>query len=134
MLTWEAAREKVLTGVGVLTPGELPVQKAIGLVLAKDLRAPEAMPPFDNAAMDGFAVRTEDVCQADPKSPVTLRVVGQQPAGRDRTLTVGRGEAVRIMTGAPVPSGADAVVMVETTNFWDEKSRRARIPANSMEG
>lgn len=134
MLTWEAAREKVLNGVGVLTPCELPVQKAIGLVLAKDLRAPEAMPPFDNAAMDGFAVRTEDVCQADPTSPVTLRVVGQQPAGRDRTLTVGRGEAVRIMTGAPVPSGADAVVMVETTNFWDEKSRRARIPANSKEG
>ena len=134
MLTWEAAREKVLNGVGILNAVERPVSATGGLVLAKDLRAPVAMPPFDNSAMDGFAVRAGDVSGAGPDSPKTLEVVGVQPAGRDRGLTLGPGEAVRIMTGAPIPSGADAVVMVEVTSFWDEKLRRARIPANQQEG
>ncbi|MCB0963945.1 MAG: molybdopterin molybdenumtransferase MoeA, partial [Acidimicrobiales bacterium] len=77
--------------------------------------APEAVPPWDNSAMDGYAVRADDVAGAGPDAPVRLRVVDTVAAGAAATTPVGPGEAVRIMTGAPVPGGADAVVMVERT-------------------
>ena len=90
---------------------EVPLAEALGTVAAAEVRAPEAVPAFDNSAMDGFAVRAVDVAGA----PTTLRVVGTQLAGPVVPLEVGPGEAVRIMTGAAVPAGADAVVMVERT-------------------
>lgn len=90
---------------------EVPLGEALGAVAAAEVRAGEAVPGFDNSAMDGFAVRAADVAGA----PVTLRVVGTQLAGPVVPLSVGEGEAVRIMTGAAVPAGADAVVMVERT-------------------
>ena len=77
-------------------------------MLAEDVVATEAVPPFANTGMDGYAVRAAD-------TPGTLRVVGELPAGRAPTIAVGPGEAIRIMTGAPMPDGADAVVMVERT-------------------
>jgi len=83
-------------------------QDALGLVLAQDIVAAEAVPPFANTGMDGYAVRAAD-------TPGSLRVVGDLPAGRAPTVAVGPGEAIRIMTGAPMPPGADAVVMVERT-------------------
>jgi molybdopterin molybdotransferase len=128
MLSWEEARQKVLDGVTKLPPEERPVGDAMGLALAEDVRAPEAMPPFDNSAMDGFAVRVEDVNTASPENPVTLEVVAQRPAGTSDAARVGPGQAIRIMTGAPIPDGADAVVMVEATNFWNPEIRRARPP------
>ncbi|MET4158284.1 gephyrin-like molybdotransferase Glp [Agromyces sp. PvR057] len=92
---------------------------AAGRVLAASVDAVLASPPFDNSAMDGFAVRWADVSPATPDAPVTLRVVADHAAGSASTLDaapLGRGEAARIMTGAPVPAGADTVVPVERTD------------------
>jgi molybdenum cofactor synthesis domain-containing protein len=93
----------------------LPValDDALGCVLAADVRAPEPVPPFANSAMDGYAVRAADVADATEGSPIRLRVAGTIAAGCPPDITVVPGAAVRIMTGAPMPPGADAVVMVE---------------------
>jgi len=96
-----------------LTPRAVDLQDALGCVTSTPLEAEELVPPFDNTAMDGFAVQAADT--ADP--PVELQVVGTLAAGADPSdVRVGGGEAVRIMTGAPMQSGADAVVMVERTH------------------
>jgi len=95
-----------------LTPRAVDIQDALGCVTSTPLEAEELVPPFDNTAMDGFAVQAVDT--TDP--PVELKIVGTLAAGADPSgINVGAGEAVRIMTGAPMPSGADAVVMVERT-------------------
>jgi hypothetical protein len=83
---------------------------------ARDVIAPEPVPPFANTAMDGYAVRAADTKGATADAPLRLRVVGELPAGQAPTTAVGVGEAIRIMTGAPIPPGADAVVMVERTS------------------
>lgn len=101
----------MLDGVSVLAPREIECQRAAGLVLARDVVATENVPPFANTAVDGFAVRATDVSGA----PCDLRVVGTLAAGDATEWTVGVGEALRIMTGAVMPDGADAVVMVEDT-------------------
>ncbi len=104
--------------LGVVAPLEsavVPLRDALGLVTARDVVAGEAVPPFASTAMDGYAVRAGDTAGADPEAPVRLAVVGELPAGREPTQAVGDGEAIRIMTGAPMPDGADAVVMVEYT-------------------
>ena len=88
---------------------------ALGLVLAADVVAGEQVPPFANTAMDGYAVRAADTVGATDAAPVRLHVVGDLPAGHAPTVPVGPGEAIRIMTGAPIPDGADAIVMVERT-------------------
>jgi molybdopterin molybdotransferase len=90
----------------------VPLERAIGLALAADLTTPVALPPFANSAMDGYAVRARDTAAA----PVELPVVEDIPAGRTDHLTLAPGTAHRIMTGAPVPDGADAVVQVEHTD------------------
>ena len=89
---------------------------ALGLVLARDVVAPLSLPVFDNSAMDGYAVRTEDVAAASSQSPVKLVVAEDIPAGRIDPLTLAPGTAHRIMTGAPIPSGATAVIPVESTD------------------
>jgi molybdenum cofactor synthesis domain-containing protein len=93
----------------------LPLRDALGLVTASEVTAGEAVPPFANTAMDGYAVRAADTDGAGPDAPVTLPVVGELPAGHAPTRAVGEGEAIRIMTGAPIPDGADAIVIVEYT-------------------
>jgi molybdopterin molybdotransferase len=98
-----------------LEPVTVPVREALGLVTASEVTAGEAVPPFANTAMDGYAVRAADTDGARPDAPVTLPVVGELPAGHAPTRAVGEGEAIRIMTGAPMPDGADAVVIVEYT-------------------
>jgi molybdopterin molybdotransferase len=113
LLPLDDARALLLDAVEPLPPVGVPLAAARGLVLAGDVVAAEAVPPFDNTAMDGWAVRAADTAGASEAEPVVLRVVGTQPAGIDRGLQVGPGEVVRIMTGAPFPDGADAVVMVE---------------------
>jgi len=106
-----AARALVLSACHRLAVGEVALADALGLVTASALHAPEAVPPFANTAMDGYALRAADTTGA----PVELRVVGSLAAGSAPDIEVGEGEAVRIMTGAPMPRGADAVVMVERT-------------------
>jgi molybdopterin molybdotransferase len=88
---------------------------ALGRVLADPVTAIDDVPPFANTAMDGFAVHAADLAAADPEHPVRLRVVGTLAAGAAPDVAVGEGEALRIMTGAPFPDGADAVAIVETT-------------------
>jgi molybdenum cofactor synthesis domain-containing protein len=96
---------------------------ASGLVLAEPVHSPEAVPPFDNTAVDGYAVRAADVAAA----PVELTVVAELAAGAASSRAVGPGEAVRIMTGAPVPDGADAIVMVEdSARIGDDRVRLSR--------
>ncbi len=112
----EEARAAVLAAVAGPLPSEtIPVEAALGRVLAAPVRAAVDLPPWDNSAMDGYAVRAADLAGAGPDRPVVLAVVGDAPAGRPATASVGPGTAVRIATGAPVPPGADAVVPVEET-------------------
>lgn len=106
----------MLAGIRPLSAEEVPLEQALGRVLARDVVSPIFLPPFDNASMDGFAVRGEDVRGANAAQPVTLRVVGTIAAGSPPTRAIGRGEAARIMTGAPVPPGADSVVRVEDSD------------------
>ena len=97
-------------------PVGLPLSDALGLVLAEDVVAPLSLPGFDNSAMDGYAVVADDVTAATPEQPVLLPVAEDIPAGRTDPLILKPGTAHRIMTGAPVPTGATAVVPVEATD------------------
>jgi molybdopterin molybdotransferase len=94
----------------------VPLVAAEGLVLAEDVTAPVSLPVFDNSAMDGYAVRADEVAAATPENPVKLPVAEDIPAGRVDVLTLAPGTAHRIMTGAPMPAGATAVVPVEATD------------------
>ena len=94
----------------------MDLRSAVGRALAEDIKSPLALPPWDNSSMDGYAVRSEDVRGASTASPVTLRVVTTIGAGERSLQSVGEREAIRIMTGAPVPSGADTVIRVEDTD------------------
>jgi molybdopterin molybdotransferase len=111
----EDVQREILGAVAPLAPVTVPVRDALGLVTTRDVIAVEAVPPFANTAMDGYAVRAADTAGAGPEAPVRLAVAGELPAGRAPTQPVGEGEAIRIMTGAPMPDGADSVVMVEYT-------------------
>lgn len=116
MIPLADAQEHVLGAIAPLPPATVALRDALGLVTVEAIVAAEPVPPFANTAMDGYAVRAADTVDAGPAAPVPLRVVADLPAGRSpEGITVGRGEAVRIMTGAPVPDGADAIVMVEET-------------------
>jgi len=105
----------ILGAVPRLEPIEAGLSDALGLVLAERVTAPEAVPPFPNTAMDGYAVQAIDTSGASEEHPVRLQVVGELAAGHAPTIAVGSGQAIRIMTGAPMPEGADSIVMVERT-------------------
>ncbi|MEE2815322.1 MAG: gephyrin-like molybdotransferase Glp [Actinomycetota bacterium] len=115
MRTVEEQLEIVLAEVRRRPPLTVPLDQAHGLTLASDARAASAVPVFDNSAMDGFAVRWADVAGAAPEHPVTLRVVADIPAGSALDPAIAPGEAARIMTGAPTPTVADAIVPFEDT-------------------
>jgi molybdenum cofactor synthesis domain-containing protein len=119
----------VFAGIETLPARRLVTAEALGLVLAADVVAGEPIPPFANTAMDGYAVRADDTAGASETAPVTLAVVGELPAGRAPTIAVGPGEAIRIMTGAPIPDGADAIVMVEHTERAGAAGVRIMRPA-----
>ena len=106
----------VLATIRPLFPRELRLDEAVGGVLAEDVAATWPLPPFDNSGMDGYAVLAADVAAATPERPVTLPVSGEVPAGDTRRHDLAPGTCMRIMTGAPLPSGADAVVPVEWTD------------------
>ena len=122
MISVEEARERVLGYFDVLEPETRPILEADGQVLAEDVQARFDIPPLDNSAMDGYAVRTEDIGGASESSAVSLRVTGSVAAGQLPSGRVEPGTAIRIMTGAPIPDGSDAVVPFEDT---DEIDRRA---------
>jgi molybdopterin molybdotransferase len=111
MITEQDALRQILAGIVPLLSREVPVPEALNRFLAEDFFASVPLPAFDNSAMDGYAVRAEDC-----KRGVTLTVVGEQPAGVDRGLKLSAGETIRVFTGAPLPIGADAVVMQEDVN------------------
>jgi len=111
----EEARHKVLAEASPLETELISLSEALGRVLAQEIVAPHPLPPFDNAGMDGYAVRAADLVDATPESPIALEIIDVIPAGRVSTRSVGPGQAAKIMTGAPIPGGADAVVQVEAT-------------------
>jgi molybdopterin molybdotransferase len=116
MLSVDDARERILQAISVGNNEPVALESCHGLVLAQNVVAEAPVPPFRNSAMDGFAVRAEDVQSAEWDSPVELRVVGNLPAGREPGRSVETGEAIRIMTGAAMPDGADTVVRFEETD------------------
>jgi molybdopterin molybdotransferase len=116
MITVDEAVAIILGEISASPEAErVSVTEALGRVLAEEVVSRREHPPWDNSAMDGYAVRSEDVRTASPQAPVPLKVVGEVRAGRLPERDVGRGEAFQIMTGAPIPPGADSVVPVEDT-------------------
>lgn len=116
LLPFADARARILARIPVLTAESAGLAAINGQVLAEDIHAAEDLPPFANSAMDGFAVRAGDVARASAERPVTLRVTAHLPAGAVASGAIGPGEAARIMTGAMLPPGTDAVVMIEETD------------------
>jgi molybdopterin molybdotransferase len=115
MINYEEARALALSALKTRPPESVLLAEALGRTLARDIKARENIPPFNKATMDGYALRAEDIRAAGKDAAVELEVLEDLPAGRVSRKSVGRGQAVRIMTGAPLPKGADAVVMVEDT-------------------
>jgi molybdopterin molybdotransferase len=114
-MTVEQAREQVLARVDVLQQEQVPLLDSLGRVMAADATSDIDVAPFDNSAMDGFAVRFADTAGASEETPIVLDVVAHIGAGSWWDGPLEAGQAARIMTGAPVPAGADAVVMIEVT-------------------
>jgi molybdopterin molybdotransferase len=119
LLSVEEARARVLDSVATLGTIEVLVRDALGFVIARDAIAPHDLPRFDNSAMDGYAIRSADLASASEDAPAQLEVIGEVRAGVPGELSVESGAAVRIMTGAQVPAGADAIVKVEDTEERD---------------
>jgi len=112
MLTETEAREAILDRVSPLPSRSLRLEEALGLFASEDVRAVLPLPTFNNSAMDGYAVKFADTASAKP-----IRIIGEQPAGASQGLKVDAGSAVRIFTGAPMPEGADAVIMQEDVDL-----------------
>jgi molybdopterin molybdotransferase len=127
----DEARERVLADIKPLQPLELPLTEAYGCVLAETVVAERNLPDFASSAMDGYAVRSSEVAEATPASPVELRVVGRAAIGERPEGTVGGGEAFQIATGAPIPAGADTIVPIENC---EPVGDRVRILSGSPEG
>ena len=130
MISVEEALERILSHVNILEEEPVPILDALGQVLAEDISSGIDIPPLDNAAMDGYAVQAGDTARAGSDSPACLRVIDTVIAGAISEREVRPGTAIRIMTGAPVPKGADSVVRFENT---DEEARRGK-PANNEIG
>src|SRR4051794_33346083 len=112
-----------------MSPVAQPLLDTVGLTLAEDVVAAVSLPGFDNSAMDGYAVRAADVATARADRPVVLPVVGEIGAGRATLTELPPGAAAKIMTGAPVPAGADAVVPYEWTDRGADQVRIDEAPA-----
>ena len=121
MIELEEALEIVLSQVKLVSSQKVDILSSLSRTLAEDVYADFDIPGFDRAAMDGYAVLSEDTNSASKKKPVILEVIANVPAGYSTEKVVKSGRAVRIMTGAPMPKGADAVVMVEDTEKEEEK-------------
>jgi molybdopterin molybdotransferase len=123
LIEYPEAERLVLESTSRLPVAEVPLDGALGLALARDLRATTDSPPFDNSAVDGYALRSRDA-----EVGRVFRVVDEAPAGRPAAKSVGEGEAIKIFTGGVIPDGADAVVMVENTSGWGEEFELKKAP------
>ena len=119
--TVQEASQRILADIRPLGAERVPLRNALGRVLAEDVRSPIEHPPWDNSSMDGYAVRAADVGGASRDTPVVLRVLETVRAGQRPAHRVESGMATRIMTGAPVPAGADTVIRVEDTDGGTER-------------
>jgi len=126
--TVEEHLDRVLATIEPLPDFQQPLMETLGLASAEDVVSPIPLPAFDNSAMDGYAVRYEDVVGATPDSPTHLPVVGEIGAGQARLLALSPGTAAKIMTGAPMPAGADSVVPYEWTDRGVAQVRIAYPP------
>jgi molybdopterin molybdotransferase len=128
MLSVEEALQKILHEVNVLEAESVPILESLGQVLAEDIKSDINVPPLDNSAMDGYAVRSQDTKGASEKTPRVLRVIDIVLAGSISRQEVVPGTAVRIMTGAPIPRGADSVVQFEDT----DEQKNKKTPAEKI--
>ncbi len=119
MISVEEALNQILATIAPLSPEKISLMDALGRVVGEDVIASRDIPPRDNSAMDGYAVRFADIRKASQEKPISLTVIEDIPAGTIPQKAVGPGEASRIMTGAPVPDGADTVVRMEDTHKGD---------------
>jgi molybdopterin molybdotransferase len=133
MIEYHDARALVLSAAKALPAETVPLARALGRTLARDVRAREDIPPFTKATMDGYAVRSADTRRTggDAAAGIELEVLEDLPAGRLSRKAIGPGQAARIMTGAPLPGGADAVVMVEDT---EASGRTVKVRREVREG
>jgi molybdopterin molybdotransferase len=121
MLRVEEASERILADIRALDSEPVPLRAALGRVCAEEIRATVTMPPWANSSMDGYAVRSADITPVMKGEAVTLRVVGTIAAGELPEKPLKRGQAMRIMTGAPIPGGADSVIRKEDTDGGSQK-------------
>ncbi len=128
LLSVEQAIEQILAAIQPLPPCAVPLLQAVGSILAEPVVAAESLPPFDNSGMDGYAVSSSDVKTARSDAPVVLSVAMDLPAGSVPVSPLMPGQAARIMTGAPLPPGADAVVPVEDTDSTWMNDASASLP------
>ncbi len=129
MLSPADAARTILGALGALPSETVPLEQALDRVLATDIRSPLDLPPWDNSAMDGYAVRSEDV---RGRCPVELEIIEELPAGTFPTSSVGAGQCTRIFTGAPIPEGTDGVVRQEHATRLE--TSRVRINDDSDAG
>ena len=127
MISVEAALEKILSHIQPLGFEKVSLLESLGRVIGEDIYASRDIPPLDNSAMDGYAVRCEDIQQASQDRPARLEIVEDLPAGSVSKRTLAKGEAIRIMTGAPIPRGADTVVQVEDTAREDRYAQFLKV-------
>ena len=127
LLQVDDAKARILGQMEPLSTETVALNDAFDRVLVEALVADVSLPPFANSSMDGFVIRAADVTNASQDAPVKLKIVGDIPAGRAPSITLQQGQAARIMTGAPLPSGADAVIPVEDTDGqWDDTASLPR--------
>ena len=131
LITVEDHLERILRGVGPLEAYDQPIVESLGLPLHENFVAPVDLPRFANSSMDGYAVRAEDVMGATSEAPVVLPVVGEIVAGSAKPFAISAGTAVKIMTGAPIPRGADTVIPFEDT---DRGNARVSIQQDAPPG
>jgi len=127
MISVEAALEKILSHIQPLGFEKVSLLESLGRVIGEDIYASRDIPPLDNSAMDGYAVRCEDIQQASQDRPARLEIVEDLPAGSVSKRTLAKGEAIRIMTGAAIPRGADSVVQVEDTAREDRYAQFLKV-------
>src|SRR5256885_1483185 len=127
MLQYEEALARVLAAVPSAASERISLDEAAHRILAEQIPSPIDLPPFDNSAMDGYAVRVSDVSLAKMESPVSLRLIGRVAAGESFSGELTAGACVRLFTGSPLPRGADAIVMQEDTRVDPAKPNEILI-------
>ena len=128
MISLEEVRAVILARIEILPEEEVSLAEALGRTLSQSVSSTDPIPPFDNTAMDGFALRAVDVARATPDSPVELEVTAVIEAGREEEKAIVEGTAMRIFTGAMLPDGADAIIPFERCDGFDEKTVAITFP------